>query len=351
MKLNKTAAFTDIHWGCKGNTQLHNEDCDRYIDWFCQEVSTDPDIDNIVFLGDWFENRSAINISTLKYAYNGAKKINDLGLPVYFIVGNHDLYHRNTRDIHSVVNYAEFSNFKIIDKPTIIPNLGSGALMCPFLFHDEYADLKQYHDLNTWWGHFEFKGFVITGDNVVMPNGPDHNEHNHIRRIMSGHFHKRQTGGNVTYIGNTFPTNYGDAGDNKRGMVKYDHIMDEMYFLNWGDAPTYIKTKLSQVLENGDDILCKHARVKCLVDVVISFEESTLLREKFTEKFSLREFTMEESLDLQVALTENDTTVDWDVEELAGVDELVIRMLNDIDTPHIDTDILIDIYKNLKPAK
>jgi len=96
-KLNKAAAFTDIHHGKRANSERHNQDCTDFVDWFCEQVKQDPEIDHIFFLGAWFENRNAINISTLNYSYRNAKKINQLDLPVYYIVGNHDLYHKYSR--------------------------------------------------------------------------------------------------------------------------------------------------------------------------------------------------------------------------------------------------------------
>ena len=73
-----------------------------YVDWFCAQVRSDPTIDHINFLGDWHENRSAINIATLKASLEGARRLNSLGLPIFFIVGNHDLYNRHNREIHSL---------------------------------------------------------------------------------------------------------------------------------------------------------------------------------------------------------------------------------------------------------
>ena len=88
-KLKKGAMCTDIHFGKKMNSEVHNEDCLNYLDWFCENVKNDPSIDHVWFLGDWNEQRAAINGLTLKYSYAGAKKLNELGLPVYFLLGNH----------------------------------------------------------------------------------------------------------------------------------------------------------------------------------------------------------------------------------------------------------------------
>jgi DNA repair exonuclease SbcCD nuclease subunit len=347
-RLIKTAAMTDIHFGAKSNSELHNQDCLRFVDWFCEQVKKDPKIDNVVFMGDWYENRSALNVMTLNYSYRGAKKLNDLGLPVYFIIGNHDLYHRHTRELYSPITMGEFDNFRIVNEPQIFPEIGQdGALLCPYLFHEEYKNLVKYTNLKTWWGHFEFQGFIVTGHNVVMPNGPSAADFTGPTRIFSGHFHKRQIKNNIVYIGNTFPTTFGDAGDNDRGMAVYEHETDKLTFKNWADAPKYIKTTMSDILDNSVKIV-KDARVKCIVDVPISFEESTYLRQNFIEKFNLREFTMDESREITAALTDTQTSVDLENIKLDSVDDLVIQMLTDIDSEHIDNNLLIEQYQRIK---
>lgn len=337
--------MTDIHWGRKANSTTHNDDCLEYIDWFCDNVRNDSSIDYVGFLGDWHENRSALNIQTLNASYLGAKKLNELGLPVFFVVGNHDLYHRHTREIYSVIPFHEFSNFVVIDKPTIIKEIEDQALFCPFLFHDEYPGLTRYNNIPFWAGHFEFRGFVVTGNTIRMPVGPNPENFSIPKRIVSGHFHKRQQYNNITYMGNTFPMDFGDAGDIERGMMTYDHTTDEMKFIDWEDCPRYIKIKLSDFIDNKTSFHPK-TQIKCIVDISISYEESAYLKEKITKKHKVRDFTLEESYELKNVLSETEYELDWD-ETLETVDELVIKMLNEINTDKINNEKLVEIYRSL----
>ncbi len=88
-----------------------------------------------------------------------------------------------------------------------------------------------------------------------------------------------------------------------------------------------------------------------MADIPITFEESTIIREKFTKDFKLREFSLEESQEIQEAMSGDtvdlDAIVDCDT-NLAGVDELVHHMLKGIDTKHINNDMLTTIYADLK---
>lgn len=351
-KLQLAAAMTDIHWGAKNNSDQHNQDCLNYIDWFCGEAINN-NADHVIFLGDWFENRSAVNVSTLHYSYIGAKKLNDLGIPIFFIIGNHDLYHRHTRDIFSTVQFREFSNFVIIDHPTIIDDIHSSPLLCPYLFPHEYPSLTQYNKVPTWWGHFEFKGFIVTGYNIVMQSGPEHTAFDGPDYIFSGHFHKRQRGGNVIYIGNTFPTNFSDADDTHRGMMIYNHVSKQVMFIDWEDCPKYCKVALSRLVDE-QVTLPKYARVKCLIDIPLSFEEITAIKQEMITTYDLREFIPEESRELFDALSNTDIDdieldhIGDELSELSGIDDMVIQMLSSIDTDHIENDLLIEIYLDLK---
>ncbi len=342
------AILTDIHFGAKGNSEQHNQDCLDYIDWFCSEVKANDSIDTIAFLGDWYENRNAINVSTINYSYIGAKKINELGFPVYFITGNHDLYHRHTREIHSVVHFNEFDHFILIEEPTVIENKDGDILFCPYMFHNEYGDLKKYLDLPVWMGHFEFKGFVVTGSDIKMHHGPEPSDFAGPKVILSGHFHKRQLrqNSNIVYVGNTFPTTFGDANDYDRGMCTYDVPNNKIVFKNWKDCPKYIKTKLSDVLDKKVDLL-PNSYVKCLADEEITFEESGILKRSLIKKHNLRDFVLEESLELTEALTETEVEADFEVDEMMSIDEIIPKMLDQIESDKIDNNKLIRIYNKL----
>lgn len=339
--LKKCAAFTDIHWGKPSPYQ--NQDCMNYVDWFCEQVKADPSIDHIVFMGDWFDHRSAIGIDTLNLSHIAARKINELGLPVFFIVGNHDLFHRHSRDVYSTIGFNEFDNFRVVNEPTVFPEMGpAGALVCPFLFHNEYPTLKQYINVPVWWGHFEFKGFVVTGHSMKMPTGPDVDDYAG-PVIFSGHFHKRQVSRTTVYIGNTFPMNFADCDDTARGMCIYDYDTEQVDFIDWEECPKYQRVTLSDLIDNKVSIH-QYARVRCVADLDISYEESGKIKQAFVAKYSLREFTLEEPRDLKDALVNGDDVADA---EHMSMEEMIIDMLNSVEAPQIDKATLIDIYREI----
>jgi DNA repair exonuclease SbcCD nuclease subunit len=348
-KLKKAACFSDIHFGRKSNSDQHNQDCIDFITWFCDNVKNDPDIDHIVFMGDWHENRSALNISTLRYSYIGASMLSELGIPVYFCVGNHDLYYRHNREIHSLLHFKSLPNFILVEEPILVEETYQPVLMAPFMFHNEYPTLAQYLNAPIWMGHFEFCGFYISGYNSIMPVGPNAADFKEPLHIFSGHFHKRQAHGNVVYIGNTFPMDFSDAGDNARGMITYDYVNDDIEFVDWENCPKYIKTTLS-ALADGNTTLFHDARVKCIADSSFTYEEVNTIRQVYTERYKLRELVIEDSEEIDNVISS--TAVDMeDSTELMSISDLMVQLLNSIETDHIDTSMLVEIYKTLKTAK
>lgn len=345
-KLTKSLVFGDIHWGRRNSSEVHNTDCLNYMLWLVQVAITEG-IDHVIFVGDWFETRSSINIHTLNFAHAGMKALTDLGVPVYMVVGNHDCYYKHTRSIHSLVGYAEFENVHVIDDITPVPEIGDGVLLVPYAFPKEYEEeLPKYLSMPAWFGHFEFQGFVITGQHHRMMTGPKPSDFVG-PQIFSGHFHKRQTMGNITYIGNPFPMDYSDAGDVNRGCMIYDHTDHTFSFRDWEAGPRYQRIMLSTLLDNGpDDLLWDGANVKCMVDRQINYEESLTIKDLMVDQFKLREFSLEETVNLNEVARDTVVEIDED-EELEGIDDLVVRLLGGLQTEQIQPQVLIDIYNSL----
>jgi DNA repair exonuclease SbcCD nuclease subunit len=353
-ELKKIAMFTDIHWGARGNDETHNLDNLEFIDWFISKLPAD--ISHIGFLGDWFESRSAINISTLNYSVQGMRKLNALGIPIIFVTGNHDLYRRTTRDVHSLEVFDEFENVKLIDKPTVFQSAARNVMVTPYLFDHEYHNLALEtinEKCSVCLGHFEFKGFVLTGYSTVLEHGPDHLAFKHLTRLFSGHFHKRQFLDNVVYIGNPFGTNHGDAGDFNRGACVYTFETDKVEFYEWADAPSYYKVNLSTVLEKGFPGKPK-MKVKCIIDTDISYTDAQDLREAMIGEFQLRDFILEEDRATKQGLLEGETSkvIEVHEEEFNSIDELVIKQLElalkdkTMDGKY-DSDLMVKIYKSI----
>jgi DNA repair exonuclease SbcCD nuclease subunit len=340
--LKKGVFFTDIHFGRKSNSPIHNTDCLNFINWLSDYVRNDKTIDYIAFLGDWHENRTAIDISTLNYSYKGASQINDLGLPVFFCIGNHDMGMRHSREIYSTIPFHEFTNFTLIhDKPFVSKLHKDTALFVPYLLKDEYHTLNAFTDIPLWAGHFEFKDFVLTGYSVKLKEGPDISDFKDVGTILSGHFHKRQSKNNTQYVGNTFPMDFGDANDNARGFAVYDHDTRLVSYVDWEDCPKYVKCDLSDIID-GNVTLDDHCHLDINVNTIVNYEQLTELELELRTKFKVRSINLDESSKF---IEENNSEIEKvDLENIA-TEDLIIRSLHETDPNKFDPDLLVELYR------
>jgi DNA repair exonuclease SbcCD nuclease subunit len=342
--IKKLAMFTDIHFGARNNSDLHNQDNLDYIDWFISIVKKEKP-SHIAFLGDFFENRNAINVRTMNTALEACRRLNQLAIPIIWIVGNHDLYHRSNRHIFSTEMFHDLDNFMVVSEPV---SLGKDWFVAPYLFREEYptlvADITSHKYV---LGHFEFRGYVVTGADRKMDHGPDADDFKGPKYIFSGHFHKRQANKNIVYIGNTFPTNFGDAGDKERGCAIFDVVNDDVYFHDWEEAPLFFKTSLSRVL-NGDSDFPPRSRVRCLLDLDVGYSDVQALREEMLSTLQLREFSVEEDLLARKELLSEGLELEGEI-DLTSLDNTVRKLITEgvAPSPTIDPAILIELYEEL----
>jgi len=331
----KAATFTDIHFGLKSNSLQHNQDCANFVDWFIAEAKKE-NCETCFFLGDYNHHRASINIHTLQFGLQALEKLNEAFDQVYFIPGNHDLYYRDKRDIHSVAWAKHLPNVTIVNDWF---NRGD-VVIAPWLVQDDYKKIKKLSG-KYMFGHFELPNFFMN----AMVEMPDHGEISaeHMTgfdTVFSGHFHKRQAKKNVWYTGNAFPHNYADAGDDARGMMILEWGQDPQ-FRSWPGQPMYRVYKLSDILENPKGLLLPDSHVRVHLDIDISYEEANFIRETLIPEHKLREMAL---IPMKVDQVEQQANGGLKFE---SVDQIVIDQINSIESNTFDKRILLEIYNNL----
>jgi DNA repair exonuclease SbcCD nuclease subunit len=331
----KVAAFTDIHFGLKGGSRTHNQDCEEFVEWFCNTAKAEG-CETAIFLGDWHHNRSTTDVSTMNYTVSNLEKLSNTFEKVYFILGNHDLFYKDKREINSIEFMRLFPNIiPIKDRFT-----QDDVTIMPWLVGDEWKTIPNIKSKYIF-GHLELPSFYMN----AMVQMPDHGQvqSSHFANqeyVFTGHFHKRQNSQNIWYIGNAFPHNYADAGDDERGMM----ILEwggTPEFKSWPDQPVYRTYKLSQIIDSPDKLLRKNMHCRVTIDLPISFEEANFIRETFIPQYDLRELML-----IPEKVEVDSTTVAIDI-NFESVDTIVMNQINAIESDNFDKSLLLDIYKDL----
>lgn len=333
----KIAMFTDLHLGAKGNSKVHNQDCEDFINWFIDNAKKHQ-CDTIVFGGDFHHNRNNINMCTLDYSVRVLEKISSNFEHFFMILGNHDLYYKDRRDIHSI----RFANF--INDITVVNDIliYDKVALVPWLIGDEWKQVKKIKSPIVI-GHFELPNFLVNANLKMPDSGQLNSQHfKHQKYVFSGHFHKRQQNGIVHYIGNAFPHSFSDNWDDERGMMILDIENDqEPLYLNWKDCPKYRTVLLSELLNNTESIIDNKVTLKVTLDMPISYEEASYIKETFIEQYKCRDISL-----IQKNQTEDvDSTLN--IEQLGTVDDIVSEELQNINSEHFNKHVLMEIYSQL----
>jgi len=332
----RAAVFTDLHLGAKSNSLMHNQDCADFVDWFIATAQQEQ-CDVGMFLGDWHHHRASINMQTLQFSLRALEKLSAAFDRFYFIPGNHDLYYRDRRDIYSTEWARHIPNIIIVNDWF----QDGDVIISPWLVGDDHKRISKLSS-KYMFGHFELPHFKMN----AMVEMPDHGdirlEHfGQYDKVFSGHFHLRQHKNNINYIGNAFPHNFADAGDDKRGCMILEWGSEPEYHA-WPEQPLYNVWNLSHVMDHADEILRPRMHVRVQLDIEISYEEANHIKEIYVNRHGLREMALIPSK--RSALEENLFSGNVKFE---SVDQIVTDQIIKIESEFYDPKLLLQIYQTL----
>jgi hypothetical protein len=331
----KAAVFTDLHLGLKSNSSIHNQDCEEFVDWFIAKAKSEG-CDTGLFLGDFHHNRNTLNVVTMDYSLRVLEKLGKAFDQFFFFPGNHDLYYKDKRDIHSVEFGKYIPGVTVIHHPTTIGNV----TLCPWLIGEEWKTISKKGGRYIF-GHFELPSFFMNAM-VQMPDAGEIklDDFTNYEMGFSGHFHKRQTQKNMTYIGNAFPHNYADTWDDDRGMMILEWGGRPVYH-KWPGQPTFRTVKLSQLIDDADTIILPKQHLRVTLDIDITYEEASFIKEKFISDYNVRELTLiAEKKDVEI-------NTNIDIQAFESVDQIVSSQIVNIDSNTYDKNVLLSIYSSL----
>ena len=322
----KIALVTDFHFGVKkNNSKFLQSQLKFFNDVFFPYIKK-HNINDIICLGDLFDNRNSINVNVLNEV--DTLMVDEFNkYKTYMIVGNHDTYMRNTINIHSLAPFRHLKNINVIDEITQIELDGKLALLVPWQV-DNNEFIKKISDKNFYndfaFGHFEINGFNLNTSKVcdfgISPNV----FFNNYGLTFSGHFHTRkeikQMDKKIIYIGSPYEITRSDINQHK-GFCVLDTNTISYEFIN-------------------NDVSIKHKRFTYpdkfqqkdiegnIVDVVVNIDDN--YDEKQFQKYML-EIDSYLPYDVELKLLNNiDITSKGDY-KIQNTEELIKEYIEDTD--------------------
>lgn len=221
----KIALITDTHWGCRGDSIQFADYFKKFYDNVFFPTLKEQGIKTIIHLGDIVDRRKYINFVSAKrlredFMYPAASQ----GIHVHVILGNHDVYYKNTNEVNAMTELYSADTFvNYYSSPTELNFGGEKIMLMPWINSGNYQESMQAIE-NTkaqiLFGHLELKGFEMYKGS---PNdhGFDASIFNKFDVVCSGHFHHKSSRGNIHYLGSPYEITWSDYND-PRGF----HIFD-----------------------------------------------------------------------------------------------------------------------------
>jgi hypothetical protein len=116
---------------------------------------------------------------------------------------------------------------------------------------------------------------------------------------------------------------------------------EDQYFA-WPGQPLYKVMKLSEVIDNGANILKSNMHVRVELDIDISYEEANFIKDTFVKDYRLREMAL-----IPVKSSAVDADMSPGEVKFESVDQIVTDQLTNIESEFYDPKLLLKIYQNL----
>ena len=226
----KCVLFTDLHLGVHNNNEIWLNSSIYAIKEIIQ-VAKNNNIENVIFLGDFFHNRQSINSKTLWIANEIADLFENNKIRLWLLVGNHDTYLKNSLKPHSLRMFNNYEYIEVIDE---IYSINELITLIPWGLDKKKA--KTPYIL----GHFEINGCEV-GENFTESNAEFKiSDFKNYNLVLSGHYHTPSFNQNIFYIGSIMPFTFYDV-DSKRGyyIFNFNEKKADFQFIEFNDCPKY----------------------------------------------------------------------------------------------------------------
>ena len=280
----KLAIICDTHFGARGDAPLFlNHFLKFFEDQFFPYLK-EHGITKVLHLGDLFDRRKFINFNTLHHVKKRFLNwFETNGVELHCILGNHDVFYKNTNRLNSPKEVLAdcHSFFHLYEEPTEVCFNGATILMVPWLNEenqDHFMKTIKNSKATILASHLELNGYEVMAG-VRFSDGMDDKFLEKFDMVLSGHFHKKSSKGNIHYLGTQYQMTSIDTNETK-GFHVLDTETRELEFIpNENKMFHNIEWKNKLLISTFDPAKYKGTYVK----VIVYEKKSELEFDKFLD--------------------------------------------------------------------
>lgn len=240
--------ISDIHWGCRSNSNEWLEICYKFhVEFLIPYLKKNAKPGDILFIsGDIFDSRQSIGLNTLNMALEVYSEIAKI-LPIEIILGNHDIFMKDSNKINSVKPLGLLPNITVYEEPVMKNWGGKKVLLMPWRKnHDVEREFLLTQQADYLLCHTDFIG-AKNNAYVTIEKGNSVEVVKNFRKVFSGHIHWRQKINNVTFFGCPYQMTRSDIGNDK-GLWLLDFEKETEEFIVNPISPKFLKIHLNELL-------------------------------------------------------------------------------------------------------
>lgn len=285
----KVLVITDQHFGVRNDSLVYVDYYKKFYNNVVIPFIKKFKVQHVLCLGDTFDRRKSVNFNSLESAKEmWFQPLSDMGVQMTMLVGNHDIYYKNTLRVNAPsLLLGEYANIQIIDNPTEF-TLGSTTILgIPWICDDNRSrtyELLEESVSPLCVGHLEFNGFESV-PGIVMDHGIDQGPFKKFDKVLSGHFHSRSNKGNIHYLGNPYQLYWNDYQAARGFHILDTDTLDLKFYRNpytmfekihysdsqeWSDVSDYSGKYVKVIVEDREDQVKFDRLVKMLYDVNVA---------------------------------------------------------------------------------
>lgn len=251
--INRIFMISDTHLGVRNSSVEWMDIIKEYFyNFLIPLLKKESKPGDVLFhLGDLFDSRQSLNLMIMN---EGMKIFEDISkiLPVYIILGNHDIYKKFSNDINSVKVLSWIPNITVVEEPMYIETNTKKLFLMPWRAnHEEETQCIKNHSGNYLFCHADVTGLKFNRK-VSIEEGIDLDDLSKFDKVYSGHIHYAQKKKNFTMLGCPYPLTRSDM-NNKKGVICLDiESGTEEYFENTL-SPKFIRVNFDKILDMEED--------------------------------------------------------------------------------------------------
>lgn len=340
----KVALISDLHFGVKQSDTTFQKSQLKFFEKQLVEELKMRGIDTIFVLGDVFDTRQTVNVQTNNVVLHLFKET-FADFTIHMIVGNHDLYYKNTTSVNSLKQLDLLPNVTVYEQPETLDFDGHSVTFMPWI--TDYKTVE-FEPSEFCFAHMDVAGFMMDKVNMCSDGVSVKKLAENFMHVYTGHFHtrsKKKIGNcDITYIGSPYQLTRIDMGQD-RGCTVLDLDTNETELIVNTESIKYVKLTYPNTIENIKDLVANN-----YVDIDIPYELSDESKKIFDYMQNINAnsaLTITQNIGKKPELTVSATDKDLSSIDLFSLFKSYTDQLKNINKTEIYTE-LTNLYNTFK---